>query len=144
VSKRKPDLKEQMEEPWFKEKEKKLPSVYRQFGIEVRRAHDLMVEEEDFAGTWRHLERAHILSQSSAWRHLCVHFAMFVFAISRREFREAVGQLPRMILAAPSSLLGRAPRGNTGRANVGMFASLPVPKDLEQILESVVGVGANR
>lgn len=127
-----------MEEPWFKRAQKRLPGAYQQFGIEIRCAHDSMIEREDYAATWNHLERAHILSQSSAWRHFCVHFVMLIYALMRREFREAIGQVPRLVLAVPSTLTKRAPRGNTGRANVGMLASLPLPKDLDRILKSVV------
>lgn len=130
----KSDLRQQMDQTWFKRAEKNLPVAYQQFGIEIRRAHDRMVEEKNYAGVWRHLERAHIVSQSSAWRHFCVHFVMFGYALTRFDLFEALGQVPRMLLAVPSSLLGKAPRGNTGRSNVGMFASLPIPKDLERVL----------
>lgn len=134
VAKQKRDLRQQMEEPWFKAAEKRTSATYRQFGIEIRKAHDAMVDREDYAATWRHLERAHILSQSSAWRHLCIHFVMFIYAIMRREIREALGQVPRMILAVPSSLLGLAPLGNTGRSSVGLFATASLPKDLETLV----------
>lgn len=64
-----------------------------------------------------------------------MHVVMFVFALSRREFSEALGQIPRLVLAGPSSLLGMAPMGNTGRSNVGLFTSLPIAADLDAILK---------
>lgn len=138
MAKRRLGLREQMDQPWFKKAHRRLPGAYQQFGIEIRCAHDAMMERQDYAGTWRHLERAHILSQSSVWRHLCIHFVMLTYALMRREFWEAIGQVPRLVLAAPATLMGWAPRGNTGRSNVGMFAALPLPKDLERIFKSVV------
>jgi hypothetical protein len=86
------------------------------------------------AEAWTALERAHVLSQAHAWPHLRVHLAMLCFALSRRRWREAWGQLPRILLAAPGSWLGRAPRGNTGGANVGIFTPMPIPEDLSRML----------
>lgn len=88
----------------------------------------------DSSLAWLSLERAHILSQPFAGLHVRVHGAMFLAAIRRRDWRELAGQIPRIILAAPASLLGRAPRGNTGGANVGILTPLPIPPDLEVLL----------
>lgn len=121
---------------WMKKREKLLPRVYQQFGVEVRSAHNALVNKKPDERIWHHLERAHILSQSSASRHLGIHLVMFCFAIMRCDFREILGQIPRMILAAPSSLFGKAPSGNTGRSNISMFARKPLPKDLQSILEA--------
>lgn len=86
------------------------------------------------AHAWRFLERAHILSQPDAWPHVRVHWAMFTFAWRRRDLREWAGQLPRLLLAAPGSWLGRAPLSNTGGANVGIFTPMPIPEDLQALL----------
>ncbi|CAM3965815.1 DUF3703 domain-containing protein [Corallococcus soli] len=83
---------------------------------------------------WDHLERAHILSQAHALPHLRVHGAMFSFAGRARDWRELLGQVPRLLLAGPGSLLGRAPRGNTGGADVGIFTPMPIPDDLQRLL----------
>lgn len=80
---------------------------------------------------WNHLERAHILSQSFAISHIYVHWRMFVFAIRTRDFYEVLGQIPRLLLAGPGSIFNRAPRGNTGRSNVGIFTPMNIPEDLE-------------
>ena len=89
----------------------------------------------DKALEWRSLEPAHILSQPFAGPHVRVHFAMLVFAIRQGDSRELVGQIPRILLAAPASLLGRPPRGNTGGANVGILTPLPLPLDLASLLQ---------
>jgi len=97
----------------------------------ARRAEDTL----DLARAWRHLERAHVLSQGHAGPHVRVHGRMLGFAVRRGDLREALLQLPRLILAAPGSILGRAPSGNTGGGNVGMFTPMAIPPDLQAILD---------
>ncbi|MBF6232207.1 DUF3703 domain-containing protein [Nocardia farcinica] len=88
----------------------------------------------DPALRWTHLERAHILSQPDPWLHTGNHVAMFALAVRQRDRREAFGQLVRILVAAPGSLTGRYPEGNTGRANVGLRRAMPIPADLAELL----------
>jgi hypothetical protein len=90
--------------------------------------------DRDVARAWRHLERAHVLSQAHAWQHVRVHGRMLAFAWRRRDLVELAGQLPRLLLAAPGSWTGRAPRGNTGGADVGILTPMEIPEDLEALL----------
>jgi hypothetical protein len=85
---------------------------------------------------WRHLERAHILSQAHAGPHSRVHCRMFAFGWRRGDVRELLGQLARLLVAAPGSWLGRAPLGNTGGANVGIRTPMPIPEELRVLLEA--------
>lgn len=85
---------------------------------------------------WRHLERAHIISQPWPWPHTANHVAMFVLALAQRDRREALGQIIRIIVAAPGSALGRYPEGNTGRARVSLTQPMPLPADLAHLLRS--------
>lgn len=87
------------------------------------------------ARAWGHLERAHVLSQAHAWPHVHVHARMLGFAVRRVDLRELLGQLPRLLLAAPGSWTGRAPRGNTGGARVGIFTPMSIPADLQRLLD---------
>lgn len=91
----------------------------------------------DVAEGWRDLERAHVLSQPSAWLHTRVHLAMFVLAVRTRDLRELAGQLVRLAFAAIGSALGRYPVGNTGRARVPITKPMPVDAELAAILASV-------
>ncbi|WP_063024915.1 DUF3703 domain-containing protein [Nocardia niwae] len=84
---------------------------------------------------WSHLERAHILSQPDPWLHTRNHIAMFALAVRQRDRREAVGQVIRIIVAAPGSLSGRYPEGNTGRARVGLRQPMPIPPELAAALD---------
>ncbi len=92
------------------------------------------VDQGNDAAAWHHLERVHIVSQPYLGPHLASHGAMLRFAVRRRDIREVLGQLVRIILAPLGSLTGRLPMGNTGRSNVSAFAPMPVPADLAEAL----------
>jgi hypothetical protein len=80
-----------------------------------------------------HLERAHILSQRLTSMHERTHCAMLALGWRRRDAREIVGQIFRMVAAACFSRIW-VPIGNTGGANVSAFEPMTVPADLEAIL----------
>src|SRR5215218_6465413 len=65
----------------------------------------------DDVAEWRHLERAHILSQPKALLHVRTHVAMLAAGIRRHDRREVAGQLLRLVVAGPGSLTGRYPVG---------------------------------
>lgn len=88
----------------------------------------------DRARERHHLERAHILSQPFALAHIRTHLAMLGFGVRTRDAREILGQLLRLLLAGPGSVVRRYPLGNTGGADVGAFAPMPIPDDLRAIL----------
>ncbi|HUR23199.1 MAG TPA: DUF3703 domain-containing protein [Acidimicrobiales bacterium] len=88
----------------------------------------------DTSGEWKHLERAHILSQPMVVPHLRTHIAMLGAGLRRHDRREVVGQLLRLVVAGPGSLTGRYPIGNTGGADVSALAPMPIPEDLRPYL----------
>jgi hypothetical protein len=55
-------------------------------------------------------------------------------AVRRRDWHEIVGQLIRLVVAAPGSWTGRYPVGNTGGADVSALQSMPIPDDLQAFL----------
>ncbi|QRK07780.1 DUF3703 domain-containing protein [Archangium violaceum] len=59
---------------------------------------------------------------------------MFTFAWRTRDWRELLGQVPRLALAGPGSRLGRAPLGNTGGTDVGIFTPMVIHEDLQAML----------
>jgi hypothetical protein len=89
----------------------------------------------ELAAAWRHLERAHVLSQRHAGPHVRVHARMLGYGLRRRDAREIWGQLVRIFVAAPGTWLGRAPRGNSGGAGVGILEPMAIPEDLQAVLE---------
>lgn len=81
--------------------------------------------------SWKLLEDAHILGQPYAFMHLYVHLVMLKLALIERSFSEVFGQLIRIILAVPTSIFGRYPRGNNGRMSSGLFKTYPIEARLE-------------
>ncbi|OLL16129.1 hypothetical protein BKE56_028605 [Rhodococcus sp. M8] len=55
---------------------------------------------------------------------------MFVPALRRRDAREALGQVVRIIVAAPAPRRAAIPRATPGRAGAGPTAPMPIPEDL--------------
>ena len=86
---------------------------------------------------FRHLERAHVLGQSSTVQHVRTHWHMFIWGIRSKSFRETLGQVVRMAGAATKTAVGLVPSGNTGGSNASPFKSLAIPQDLAAILASV-------
>ena len=89
----------------------------------------------DLERAFHHLERAHILGQRKTWLHLRSHVGMLGIAWQRRDLREIPGQLIRIVAAALFSRLW-VPVGNTGGANVSAMRPMPVPPDLQAILDA--------
>ena len=58
--------------------------------------------------------------------------------LRRRDRREVVGQLVRLLVAGPGSAVGRYPLGNTGGANVSAVTPMPIPADLQAVLDGTV------
>lgn len=88
----------------------------------------------DFQRAFKHLERAHILSQKYTFAHASTHLRMLRLGWRVRDRREVVGQVTR---AAAALLFSRiwVPVGNTGRANVSAFKPMPVAEDLATVLK---------
>lgn len=91
-------------------------------------------ERKDFAASFRHLERAHVLGQRSTYFHVLAHWRMLLWAVQRRDAREAAGQILRIIGAATVTAAGLVPTGNTGGANVSPLRPMPIAEDLAALL----------
>ena len=90
--------------------------------------------QRDTAGAFHCLERAHILGQRWAVSHTHVHLLMLWHGLRTRNLREILGQLPRIMFGFLGSLVGRVPTGNTGGANVKAEQPMPIPLDLQRLL----------
>lgn len=86
---------------------------------------------------WKSLEKAHIVSQPSAFLHTKVHWIMLLLAWKTFDWKEVWGQIFRFIVAAPGSLIGNYPRGNTGRSNVSAFQKMDISDDLANLLRQI-------
>lgn len=90
----------------------------------------------DNAAAFRHLERAHVLGQTSTYHHTRVHWLMMKHGIRTGDKREIAGQALRIVGAATKTPLGIYPAGNTGGANVSPIRPMPIPDDLREILDT--------
>ncbi len=109
---------------------KRLRSAWR---AEIERAFDARADGR-VIDEWHHLERAHILSQPITTAHVRTHAHMLGYAFRHRAPRELIGQLVRIMAAAPGSATGRYPLGNTGGSGVSAFEPMPIPRDLVPLL----------
>jgi len=110
------------------------PAAIRQAWSDERRTARQARAAGDTGTEWRHLERAHILSQPLVVAHVRTHVAMLSFGIRNRDRHEVTGQLIRLLVAGPGTLLGRYPLGNTGGAGVNAVQPMNIPADLHAVL----------
>lgn len=92
--------------------------------------------QHDAAGEFVCLERAHVLAQSSTLQHVRIHAEMLLWGMRQRRVREIFGQLVRIAGAATKTIVGLVPQGNTGGTNVSALRRMPVPPDLQRILDT--------
>jgi hypothetical protein len=92
------------------------------------------LKNDDLASAFRHLERAHVLGQAVTFEHTRVHWLMLKIGWKKRDWREIFGQLFRLVGASTKTPFGIYPTGNTGGANVSPFKPMPIPDDLQAII----------
>jgi len=93
----------------------------------------LALAARDYETAFFHLERAHILAQRNTVKHMYAHWLMLWTGLRRGDYREVLGQVPRILAALVFSRIW-IPEGNTGRARVNALQPMPVPEDLRQLL----------
>ena len=103
------------------------------FEIEMQ-AGNALARQGRLDAAFRHYERAHVIGQRRTLLHVRAHRAMLTAGLSKRDAREIVGQMSRLLAALLFSRIW-VPVGNTGGANVSAFARMPIPDDLQAILE---------
>jgi hypothetical protein len=60
---------------------------------------------------------------------------MLLWGVRRRQLREVAGQVLRIVGAATKTAFGLVPTGNTGGSNVSPFRRLPIPLELQSIID---------
>lgn len=94
------------------------------------------VREQRIQDAWKNLERAHVLGQFFWKEHFYIHFLMLILSLKTFNCKEALGQIPRMLLAIPGSLFRKAPKGNVGTVRAGIFEPMPISDELKEIVDS--------
>jgi hypothetical protein len=113
----------------------KFPEVLRPYYQKELSEFKLMLDAQHYQLAWRHLERAHIIGQAFPFQHSYVHWLMLNFGFKIKDFKEIVGQIPRLLVGGVKSFVGKIPVGNTGGANVPPLQPMEIPADLRLILE---------
>ncbi|MFT3806965.1 DUF3703 domain-containing protein [Arenimonas sp.] len=108
------------------------PALLVAIRTELERGRSLRDSDRD--GAFRHLERAHVLSQRHTFWHVRVHLSMLAHGLRHRDHREVFGQISRTLAASLFSRIW-VPPGNTGGANVSAFQPMPLPSDLRALLD---------
>ncbi|MGF6329303.1 TPR repeat protein [Pseudomonas sp. BS3782 TE3695] len=93
----------------------------------------LAIRAKDYPAAYHWLERAHILTQRMPLAHARSHWIMLKVGLLTRDWREVVGQVPRMFAALVFSRIW-VPIGNTGRARISAFSLMPLSTDLRELL----------
>ena len=96
--------------------------------------YQVAIDKNDYSVAWKHLENAHILGQAYPKEHTTVHWLMLKFGLKIKNFKEIIGQIPRLIFGGVKSFVGTIPVGNTGGANVSALKPMDIPEHLKQIL----------
>lgn len=87
----------------------------------------------DYPKAWHHLERAHIIGQRYPWPHTETHSLMLYLGFRQKNLKEIRGQILRLILGAPFSLINKIPVGNVGSARVSMVKPQNIPADIQAL-----------
>ena len=103
------------------------------FNQEITDSQNLFNQNEILA-SWKKLERAHIIGQPWAVEHTFSHWKMLIFAFKTKEFKEIIGQLPRLFIGGIKSFVGEIPTGNTGGSNVHPLKKKPIPNDILTVM----------
>ena len=77
-----------------------------------------------------------LIRQGNPQEHTAAHAKMLAFGIKTKNTREIVGQLPRLLVGGIKSWAGIIPVGNTGGANVSATRPMPIPADLQAVLDA--------
>ncbi len=112
----------------------KIPSGLKKYYKEELSLFEKALYKQDLRVAWRHLERAHILGQPYPIEHTIVHWKMLKFGFYIKDWKEILGQIPRLLVGGVKSFVGKIPVGNSGGANVPPLQPMEIPEDLKNIL----------
>lgn len=114
----------------------RMPGPLKPFYKKELEKADNAFEKMYYQVSWRHLERAHIMAQPYPYQHTAVHFKMLRFGIKIKNWKEVIGQVPRLLVGGVKSFAGSIPVGNTGGANVPPLKPMEIPSDIMIIINN--------
>lgn len=114
----------------------RMPKVLKPYFEEELNQYELSKNQNDLHTAWYHLERAHVIGQAYPWHHSYVHWKMLLFGIHIKNYKEIIGQIPRLLVGGVKSFVGHIPVGNTGGANVPPLKPMKIESDLMAMFKS--------
>jgi len=60
---------------------------------------------------------------------------MLLFGIHIKNYKEIIGQIPRLLIGGVKSFVGHIPVGNTGGANVPPLKQMAIPDEIMDIFK---------
>lgn len=112
-----------------------LPKRLRPYFQSELEAYTSNLAQQNLQTAWNHLERAHVIGQAYPWPHTYVHWKMLQFGISIKNWKEVLGQIPRLLVGGVKSFVGKIPVGNTGGANVPPLKPLPIDPEIMEMFK---------
>ena len=113
----------------------KIPKHIKQAYIEELKQYSFCLENKRFGNAWFHLEHSHIIGQSYPIEHTYSHWLMLKFGFRQKDTKEVIGQIVRLFVGGWKSFINHVPLGNTGGANVPPLKRMPIPNDIEKLLD---------
>jgi hypothetical protein len=113
----------------------KIPKHLKQAYNEELKLYSFCLENKHFSNAWYHLERSHIIGQSYPIEHTYSHWLMLKFGFRQKDTKEVFGQIIRLLVGGWKSFINHVPLGNTGGANVPPLKRMPIPNDIEKLLD---------
>ena len=89
----------------------------------------------DLETGFAHIERAHVIGQAFVVPHTRSHWLMLGVEFRRKRPVAACGQIVHIVLGIVGSAVGVVPVGNTGGSDVSMFKRMPIPPELQGIID---------
>jgi hypothetical protein len=87
-----------------------------------------------YSEAFHQFERSHIIGQRFPIEHTISHYWMLKIALKKRNVKDALGQIFRMLSGFIGSVLNIYPVGNTGGSDVSPFKEMDIPQDLVELL----------
>lgn len=100
-----------------------MPSKLKPFFKKELQNAQTTFSQSNLQQSWRHLERAHILSQPYLYHHTLVHWEMLLFVIKTKNIHEIIGQILHLLVGGIKSFVGVIPVGNTGGSKCSRVAT---------------------
>jgi hypothetical protein len=115
----------------------KMPATLKPWFEQELKNYQHELQKGDLNEAWKKLERTHIIGQKWFLEHTYVHWLMLRLGIKMKNYKEILGQLPRLLVGGVKSFVGTIPVGNTGGSNVPPLKKMDIPDDLQKILAKV-------